>query len=216
MVLNLMCILPLYIHGYSRGFRPNLAHIAASFSPFVKYSQQEVALVPQSSQSDSCFLCLGELPGFSKAERDELARMLTTMIEEGQSVMCANRGLYEEAMRQYVKYRNSRYAQENDPLLIAERKSREEEERKKAISVRIDTLTQYEAHIISCENLCNSTMQLLDIRRYLHSRGWTQEQSGLAVMQIIARAIYPYSELKTVRYLQENTALAEMFGIVSA
>ena len=41
-------------------------------------------------------LCLGELPGFSKAERDELARMLTTMIEEGQSVMCANRGLYEE------------------------------------------------------------------------------------------------------------------------
>lgn len=65
-------------------------------------------------------LCLGELPGFSKAERDGLARMLTTMIEEGQSVMCANRGLYEEAMRQYVKYRNSRYAQENDPRLIAE------------------------------------------------------------------------------------------------
>ena len=32
-------------------------------------------------------------------------------------------------------------------------------------------------------------------------------------MQIIARAIYPYSELKTVRYLRENTALAEMFGI---
>ena len=158
-------------------------------------------------------LCLGELPGFSKAERDELARMLTTMIEEGQSVMCANRGLYEEAMRQYVKYRNSRYAQENDPRLVAERKAREEEERKKAISVKIDTLTQHEARIIGCENLCNSTMQLLDIRRYLHSRGWTQEQSGLAVMQIIARAIYPYSELKTVRYLQENTALAEMFGI---
>ena len=36
---------------------------------------------------------------------------------------------------------------------------------------------------------------------------------ALALMQIIARAIYPYSELKTVRYLRENTALAEMFGI---
>ena len=32
-----------------------LTHIAASFSPFVKYSQQEVVLVPQSSQSGSCF-----------------------------------------------------------------------------------------------------------------------------------------------------------------
>ena len=35
--------------------------------------------------------------------------MLTTMIEEGQSVMSDNRKLYEEAMRQYVKYRGSRY-----------------------------------------------------------------------------------------------------------
>lgn len=158
-------------------------------------------------------LCLGELPGFSKEERNELATMLTTMIEKGQSVLCDNQKLYEEAMSQYVKYRNSRYAQENDPRLIAERKAREEEERKKAIAVKLDTLTQHEARIIGCENLCNSTMQLLEIRRYLHSRDWTREQIDLAIMQIIARAIYPYSELKTVRYLQENTALAEMFGI---
>ena len=158
-------------------------------------------------------LCLGELPGFSKEERNELAAMLTTMIEKGQSVMCDNRKLYEEAMSQYVKYRNSRYAQENDPRLIAERKAREEEERKKAIAVKLDTLTQHEARIIGCENLCNSTMQLLEIRKYLHSKDWTREQIDLAIMQIIARAIYPYSELKTVRYLQENTALAEMFGI---
>lgn len=55
------------------------------------------------------YLCLGELPVFSKEERNQLASMLTTMIEEGQSVMSDNRKLYEEAMRQYVKYRGSRY-----------------------------------------------------------------------------------------------------------
>ena len=32
-------------------------------------------------------------------------------------------------------------------------------------------------------------------------------------MQIIARAIYPYSEYRTVKYLRDNTALAEMFHI---
>ncbi len=158
-------------------------------------------------------LCLGELPGFDKDERNELASMLTTMIEDGQSVMCDNRKLYEEAMSQYVKYRASRYAQENDPRLIAERKSREEEERKKAVAVRLDTLTQHEARAIGSENLCNSTVRMLGIREYLMHRGWTAGQTNLALMQIIARAIYPYSELKTVRYLQENTALAEMFGI---
>lgn len=158
-------------------------------------------------------LCLGELPGFDKDERNELASMLTTMIEDGQSVMCDNRKLYEEAMSQYVKYRTSRYAQENDPRLIAERKAREEEERKKAVAVRLDTLTQHEARAIGSENLCNSTVRMLGIREYLMHRGWTAGQTNLALMQIIARAIYPYSELKTVRYLQENTALAEMFGI---
>ena len=139
--------------------------------------------------------------------------MLTTMIEDGQSVMCDNRKLYEEAMSQYVKYRGSKYAQENDPRLIAERKAREEEERKKAVAVKLETLTQHEARIIGCENLCNSTMRMLDIRKYLTSRGWKRDQINFALMQIIARAIYPYSELKTVRYLRENTALAEMFGI---
>ena len=158
-------------------------------------------------------LCLGELPGFDKDERNELASMLTTMIEDGQSVMCDNRKLYEEAMSQYVKYRASRYARENDPRLIAERKAREEEERKKAVAVRLDTLTQHEARAIGSENLCNSTVRMLGIREYLMHRGWTAGQTNLALMQIIARAIYPYSELKTVRYLRENTALAEMFGI---
>ena len=158
-------------------------------------------------------LCLGELPGFDKDERNRLAAMLTTMIEDGQSVMCDNKKLYEEAMSQYVKYRGSKYAQENDPRLIAERKAREEEERKKAVAVKLETLTQHEARIIGCENLCNSTMRMLDIRKYLTSRGWKRDQINFALMQIIARAIYPYSELKTVRYLRENTALAEMFGI---
>lgn len=116
-------------------------------------------------------------------------------------------------MSQYVKYRSSKYAQENDPRLIAERKAREEEERKKAVAVKLETLTQHEARIIGCENLCNSTMRMLDIRKYLTSRGWKRDQINFALMQIIARAIYPYSELKTVRYLRENTALAEMFGI---
>ena len=158
-------------------------------------------------------LCLGELSGFGKDERNRLASMLTTMIEDGQSVMCDNKKLYEEAMSQYVKYRGSKYVQENDPRLIAERKAREEEERRKAVAVKLQTLTQHEARIIGCENLCNSTMRMLDIRKYLTSRGWKRDQINFALMQIIARAIYPYSELKTVRYLRENTALAEMFGI---
>ena len=56
------------------------------------------------------------------------------------------------------------FALENDPRLIAERKAREEEERKKAVAVKLKTLTQHEARIIGCENLCNSTMRMLYVR----------------------------------------------------
>ena len=41
--------------GINRQQMKELTHIAASFSPFVKYFQQEVVLVPQSSQFGSCF-----------------------------------------------------------------------------------------------------------------------------------------------------------------
>ena len=126
-------------------------------------------------------LCLGELPGFDKDERNRLASMLTTMIEDGQSVMCDSKKLYEEAMSQYVKYRGSKYAQENDPRLIAERKAREEEERKKAVAVKLETLTQHEARIIGCENLCNSTMRegLEAIKKGILTKGGTKKRDAV-------------------------------------
>lgn len=82
-----------------------------------------------------------------------------------------------------------------------------------AITIKISSLTQHEARSIGCENLCHSTLRMLKIREYLTMRGWERMDIDIALMQIIARAIYPYSELKTVRYLKENTALAEIFKI---
>lgn len=158
-------------------------------------------------------LCLGTLDGFTKAQRDELADMLTSMIESGQYVSSDNKQLYEKAMELYVQYRSSKYAQENDPVLKAEAARKEQERQKDLITIRLDSLTQHEARTIGCENLCHSTLRMLKIREYLNTRGWTSERVNLAMIQIIARAIYPYSELKTVRFLQENTALAEIFKI---
>lgn len=158
-------------------------------------------------------LCLGELVDFSKKERDELADMLTSMIEKGQCVMSENRQLYEKALELYAKYRESRYAKENDPLLKAEMARKERERLRDAVTVKLSSLTQHEARTIGPENLCNSTLRMLKIREFLALKGWTREQIDVALMQIIARAIYPYSELKTVRYLKENSALTELFKI---
>ena len=98
-------------------------------------------------------LCLGELDGYSKGEREELADMLTEMIENGQHVITDNPKLRQAALDFYLKYRESDYARENDPVLREEALRREREQRKDLITVHIDSLTQREARTIGPEAL---------------------------------------------------------------
>lgn len=158
-------------------------------------------------------LCMGTLDGFTARERDELADLLTSMIEKGQYLIHENKQLLETAVELYTKYRESKYAKENDPILIAEAERKKREWLRDAVTIKLSSLTQHEARAIGCENLCHSTMRMLKIREYLTMRGWSRFDIDVAMMQVIARAIYPYSELKTVRFLRENTALAEIFKI---
>ena len=158
-------------------------------------------------------LYLGSLDGLTKADRQELASMLTEMIECRQSVTSDNRVLYEMAMGFYLKYRETKWAQEDDPVLKAETERKERERKRDLVTVRLGSLVQKEARTIGPEAVCRSTVQVLRIREFLASKGWSREQVDLALAQIIARAVYPYAELKTVRCLRGNSALLEMFKL---
>ncbi len=158
-------------------------------------------------------LYLGRLEGLTRADRKELAYMLTEMIEHRQAVLSDNSALYEMAMEFYLKYRETKYALEDDPVLKAEAERKERERRRDLVTVRLSSLVQKQARTIGPEAICRSTACMLGIREFLNSKGWSREQVDIALMQIIARAIYPFSELKTVRYLRGNSALLEMFKL---
>ena len=183
------------------------------YTAYDYYRLTKARLTPDGKKRNEHLLCLGPLEGMTKAERNELADMLTVMIEQGQSVMSFNSALYEKAMEFYLKYREIRPAEEVDPVLRAEADRRERERRRDLVTVRLSSLVQKQARTIGPEAVCRSTICMLNIREFLNSNGWSREQVDLALMQIIARAIYPYSELKTVRYLQGNSALLEMFKL---
>ena len=157
--------------------------------------------------------CLGQLDGLTKRERDELADMLTVMIEQGRRAMSFNPALYEMAMDFYVKYRETHPAEDYDPVLRAEAERKEADRRRDLVTISIKSMVQKEARTIGPEAICRSTSNILKIREFLNSKGWSREQVDLALMQIIARAIYPFSELKTVRCLRDNSALLEMFKL---
>ena len=65
---------------------------------------------------------------------------------------------------------------------------------------------------IGSEWLCHQALEQLQLSEYLSNIGFTEEETRLAVTQIISRAVYPASELETARWIRENSAVCEVTG----
>ena len=80
-------------------------------------------------------------------------------------------------------------------------------------TVNMTTLKNKDAHEIGAEWLCKQAFDQLGIGGFLQQSGWSQENISLASTHIISRAVYPASELKTVSFIKENSAISEITGI---
>ncbi len=78
--------------------------------------------------------------------------------------------------------------------------------------VSMDTLQHSNAREIGAENIAYQTWDKLQLTSLLLSHGFTQEQAMLAATQVVSRAVYPASELKTTRWIKENSAVCELTG----
>ena len=78
--------------------------------------------------------------------------------------------------------------------------------------VHIDTIKHNNVREIGAEWMCYNTWDKLQLTQFLLSQGWTSQQAALAATQIISRAVYPASELKTSRWIKENSAITELTG----
>ena len=78
--------------------------------------------------------------------------------------------------------------------------------------VDVDTLEHKQVREIGGEWLGYQCLEQLGIEPFLRSLGWSADQIQLALTQIISRAIYPASELKTSRIIKENSAICALTG----
>jgi hypothetical protein len=78
--------------------------------------------------------------------------------------------------------------------------------------VNANTLQHSNVREIGAENICHNTWNKLQLTDLLLSNGFTDEQAGLAATQVISRAVYPASELKTTSWIKENSAVCELTG----
>ncbi len=78
--------------------------------------------------------------------------------------------------------------------------------------VNADTLQHSNVREIGAENICHNTWHKLQLTELLLTNGFTDEEAALAATQVISRAVYPASELKTTSWIKENSAVSELTG----
>lgn len=79
-------------------------------------------------------------------------------------------------------------------------------------TVDMSTLKNKDAREIGAEWLCKQAFDQLGIGDFLKQQNWDDEKISLAATHIISRAVYPASELKTVSFIKENSAICEITG----
>jgi hypothetical protein len=78
--------------------------------------------------------------------------------------------------------------------------------------VNIDTIKHKNVREVGAEWLCYQAVEQLGIGEKLVGLGWSEEQVQLALTQIVCRAVYPFSELRTSKIIKENSAICEITG----
>ena len=79
-------------------------------------------------------------------------------------------------------------------------------------TVNMSTLKNRDVRELGAEWLCKQSFDQLGIAGFLSQAGWEEDKIALATIHIICRAVYPASELKTVSYIKENSAISEITG----
>lgn len=78
--------------------------------------------------------------------------------------------------------------------------------------INADTMRHENVREIGAEWMSYNIWNQLELTRFLQSKGWEEEEIQLAATQIISRAVYPASELKTALWIKENSAVCELTG----
>lgn len=145
-------------------------------------------------------LNVGFLPDISVEQLNKVQAHLNSMYQKKQTLFEER----EEIIKQLVSALWQR--------LVSEKRVDAAWAEKAARLIDADTMRHSNAREIGAEWMSYCTLNQLQLTKFLQTQGWRQEDIQLAATQVISRAVYPASELKTSRWIQENSAVCELTG----
>lgn len=115
---------------------------------------------------------------------------------------------------EYVQRKTREYWQailENGSIDVV--KNVVEESRQKAERlVDVNTIEHTDAREIGAEWICLQAIRELELDKFLKREGWSEIQINTTLAHLITRTIYSPSELKSMRIMDENSAVCELIS----
>lgn len=74
----------------------------------------------------------------------------------------------------------------------------------------VNTVRHTDARDVGAEWICLQAIRELEIDRFLERQGWNEIQINAALAHLITRTVYTPSELKSIRIMNENSAVCEL------
>ena len=94
-----------------------------------------------------------------------------------------------------------------------EKRRRDETSTKGRLLLKGETLEHKEGRDLGAEWLCLQAVKQLGLDTFLLAQGWSEERVRFALAHLITRTVYAPSEWKSMRIIQENSAVADILGI---
>lgn len=155
---------------------------------------------------------LGALPElFTDQQRKQLADRIEQLYKNLPSLFPTD-PLIEKLAQQFIARLHSQRTLEQPPK-ATDNKQKEQQDGANFETINMDSLEHEDARVMGAEWLCQQAATQLKIKEALSNNGFDDQQIQLALTQIITRAVYPASELKTESWIKENSAVAPLNGI---
>ena len=78
--------------------------------------------------------------------------------------------------------------------------------------IDIDTVEHTDAREVGAEWICLQALRELELDKLLAREGWSEVEVDTALAHLIVRTVYSPSELKSMRIMEDNSAVCELLS----
>lgn len=114
----------------------------------------------------------------------------------------------------FVRRKSSEFwsAMVNGGSIDAVQKDIEASREKAGRLIDVDTVEHTDAREVGAEWICLQALRELELDRFLAREGWSETEVDTALAHLIVRTVYSPSELKSMRIMEDNSAVCELLS----